>query len=135
MRNLFVLFILLLVVGCGKNDAPPVAPTPAVATVDIQKLVGKWLRPDGGYILDLQSASADGKLVAAYLNPNPIHVAQATWRASDELGLVIFVELRDAGYPGATYRLQYRANDDSLAGTYTQPAVGQTFDVSFVRQP
>ena len=69
---------------------------------------------------------------AIYLNPRPIHVAQA--EAKTENGkLTVFVELQDVGYPGSTYRLQYLAQADQLFGTYYQPAADQSFDVEFVR--
>src|SRR5262245_32342925 len=32
-------------------------------------LHGRWLRPDGGYILDIRDVDAHGKIDAAYLNP------------------------------------------------------------------
>jgi hypothetical protein len=41
---------------------------------------------------------------------------------------------RCADYPGATYHLVYEPRGDVLIGLYTQPAVGQTFEVTFVRQ-
>lgn len=130
---------LVLAAGCARrepgNGSSAVPTAPAAQQTESTRLVGKWLRPDGGYVLDIRGTSQDGKLDTGYFNPNPIHVSQATWQRSEERGLVVFVELRDTGYPGATYHLQYRAADDRLAGTYTQPAVGQTFDVEFVRQP
>ena len=49
-------------------------------------------------------------------------------------GLHIFVELRDRGYAGATYRLDYDAARDVMTGLYYQPSAGQ-FDVVFVREP
>jgi hypothetical protein len=32
-------------------------------------LSGRWLRPDGGYILDIRDVDARGKIDAVYLNP------------------------------------------------------------------
>lgn len=129
---------LALASGCARreaeNSSSAAATAPAAKQTESTRLVGEWLRPDGGYVLDIRGTSTDGKLDVGYFNPNPIHVSQATWQRSEGLGLEVFVELRDTGYPGATYRLQYRAADDKLAGAYTQPAVGQTFDVEFVRQ-
>jgi len=68
----------------------------------------------------------------AYLNPRPIHVAQAEAKLADGK-LTVFIELQDVGYPGSTYRLQYLAQADQLYGTYYQPSVDQSFDVEFVR--
>lgn len=128
---------LVLAAGCAQREADSSSATtnaPAAKQTESTRLIGKWLRPDGGYVLDIRGTSQDGLLDAGYFNPNPIHVSKATWQRS-AAGLALFVELRDTGYPGATYKLQYRAADDTLAGAYTQPAVGQTFDVEFVRQP
>lgn len=135
-RPFLVLLALTVCFGCSPRAASPATATNAAAArpVEAGRIVGKWLRPDGGYVLEIRAASADGKLDAGYYNPNPIHVSQATWRSSESLGLVVFVELRDTGYPGATYRLHLRAADDKLVGAYEQPAAGQTFDVEFERQ-
>ena len=43
-------------------------------TVEFQKLIGRWLRPDGGYILEISHISSDRKMEAAYFNPRPINV-------------------------------------------------------------
>jgi len=91
------------------------------------------VRPDGGYVLEIRRVGADGRLDAAYFNPNPINVAWARVRTIDG-PVEVFVELRDTNYPGATYRLVYEPRDDALLGLYTQPAVGQTFEVTFVRE-
>ena len=98
-----------------------------------ERLVGRWLRPDGGYILEIRSATSDGKLDAGYFNPNPIHVAHAEWRSKDGK-LAMLVELRDVNYPGSTYRLLFDAGQDVLEGTYFQAMEQQMFDVSFVRK-
>lgn len=95
-------------------------------------VAGRWQRLEGGYVLDIASVAADGTMTVAYLNPRSINVSAA--RASQADGAIdVFVELRDVNYPGATYRLTYDASTDRLAGTYHQPALGQTFDVVFVR--
>jgi hypothetical protein len=99
---------------------------------NLKKLVGRWVRPDGGYVIDIRHVDADGKLQAAYFNPRPIHVSQARVTKAQKKPQ-IFVELRDVGYPGATYTLTYNAQHDVLAGLYFQPTVDQTFDVIFVR--
>ena len=43
--------------------------------------LGRWLRPDGGYILEIKSIDASGAMQADYFNPNPIHVAKAEVKA------------------------------------------------------
>ena len=40
-------------------------------------LNGRWLRPDGGYILEIKAVDASGKIDAAYFNPKPINIAKA----------------------------------------------------------
>ncbi len=46
----------------------------------------------------------------------------------------LFLELRGAGYPGSTYELLHDPRGDFLAGVYFQAALGQSFDVVFVRK-
>ena len=95
-------------------------------------LSGRWLRPDGGYILDIRDVDARGKIDAVYLNPRPIAVARAE-TTRDGATLNLFVELRAPGYPGSTYTLTYDPQRDQLAGIYFQAALQQRFDVVFVR--
>jgi hypothetical protein len=114
------------------SDSSSESNAPTAAPDNLRKLVGRWVRPDGGYVIDIRKVDVDGTLQAAYFNPRPIHVSQA--RVTQKEGEIqIFIELRDVGYPGATYALRYNAKHDVLAGLYHQPAVGQTFDVAFVR--
>jgi hypothetical protein len=101
--------------------------------VSEQRLVGRWLRPDGGYILEIRHAQTDGRLEAAYLNPRPINVARAEWHRK-EGRLQVFVELRDVNYPGSTYTLDFLPEQDRLVGAYFQAVQQQTFEVEFVRQ-
>jgi hypothetical protein len=107
----------------------------AVQTVspdNFQNLVGRWIRPDGGYIIEIRNVDSNGLLQAAYFNPRPIHVAQARLTFVNKEPQV-FIELRDTGYPGATYTLSYLPEQDMLAGLYYQPTAGQSFEVVFVR--
>jgi uncharacterized protein (DUF2147 family) len=95
-------------------------------------LRGRWLRPDGGYVIDIRDVDVSGKLAAGYFNPRPINVSQA--EASREGDTTkVFIELRDVNYPGATYNLTYDPERDQLRGVYYQPALGQSFDVFFIR--
>jgi uncharacterized protein (DUF2147 family) len=131
-----------LLVSCGSKTetpapTPPAAQTnaaPAAAAVspELAKLVGKWQRPDGGYILDIRSVDASGKLDAGYFNPNPINVSRAAaYREKGASKLV--VELRDVNYPGSTYSLEHNPDSDQLFGQYFQAAMQQTFEVVFAR--
>jgi uncharacterized protein (DUF2147 family) len=109
--------------------AAPVAPAPNAAA----RLVGRWVREDGGYVLEIRGAAADGTLQAAYFNPNPINVSRAAWNPA-ERGFFVFIELRDVNYPGATYKLNYAPDKDELTGEYFQPTLQETFAVRFVRE-
>ena len=112
----------------GKGDTGTPSPPPT----DIQRLEGRWVRPDGGYVLELRDIGKDGSVAAAYFNPRPIRVFKAQAAGKDGT-LTLFVELRDVNYPGSTYRLKYDAASDRLKGTYFQAVQRQTFEVEFVR--
>ena len=102
------------------------------AKSDFEKLQGKWVRTDGGYVLEIKQVAGDGKIDAAYLNPNSINVSIA--HVSPEAGKMnVFVELRDRGYPGNYYKLTYDASKDQLSGVYYHVGIGQQFDVFFER--
>lgn len=63
---------------------------------------------------------AEDIIRAEYFNPEPIHVESVNTEAIEEsIGLTIV--LRDAGYDGSTYRLQYMPQYRILVGTYTIP--------------
>jgi len=133
--------------SCSKAPPDPVAApaeTPATNVVAAAKaavtntasenlLSGHWVRPDGGYVIEVRGAQPDGKLEAYYFNPNPINVSRAEWRREHD-GLHVFIELRDQNYPGATYKLHYLPDKDQLAGEYFQPVYQQTYEVQFIRQ-
>jgi hypothetical protein len=115
-------------------SAPDTAAPSASALPGFAKLTGKWIRPDGGYVLDIRLVTSEGRIECGYFNPNPIQVARA--EATREGGaLEVFVELRDVNYPGCTYRLRYDAQQEALAGVYYQAALGESYDVRFVRLP
>jgi len=112
----------------GSNAPFAVAP----ANQKYDKLKGRWARPDGGYVIEVRSSDAEGRLEAGYFNPSPIKVSQA--RAYQEGGATkVFVELRDENYPGCTYKLTYDAQSDQLFGQYYQATMQQTYDVAFGR--
>ncbi|UCD88152.1 MAG: hypothetical protein JSV01_10560 [Desulfobacterales bacterium] len=99
---------------------------------NLQALIGRWLRVDGGYIIEIRSISANGRLDAGYLNPRPINVSRAeASRRGDEVR--VFMELQDVGYPGSTYTLTYDPQRDLLRGVYFHAGLSQTFDVVFIR--
>lgn len=123
---------------------PGILPTAAVAAsenkpekqskseIDFQRLEGRWVRPDGGYVLELQNIRNDGSAAVAYFNPRPIHVFRAEV-SRKEGRLTLFVELRDVNYPGSTYTLQYDPALDRLKGTYFQAMQKETYLVEFIR--
>lgn len=118
-----------------RSTEAPAATTPASdpeAKANPQRLIGRWLRPDGGYILDIQGVKGDRSLEVAYLNPNPIHVSRAETE-EDGKTLRVFVELRDVNYPGCTYKLTYHPDKDQLTGVYFQAALNESFEVAFTR--
>jgi hypothetical protein len=144
--SLLVVIGASLLSGCGKQsaDAPAMAAPAATAAVTnaspspvsappFTTLRSRWLRPDGGYVLEIRSVDeASGNLEAGYLNPRPIHVSKAQ-ASRDGATLKVFIELRDANYPGSTYTLTYDPTVDQLKGDYFQAALKQNFDVFFTR--
>ncbi len=116
------------------GTAPASAASAAKVPEAVQKLLGKWLRSDGGYVLELRSAELSGVMQAGYFNPKSINVSRAIWMQGGT-GFQVVVELNDVGYPGATYVLSHDAQSDRLIGKYNQPAMQQSFDIEFMRQP
>jgi hypothetical protein len=140
-----ILAAAVLFRGEKRPDSDPPAPSkptptnmPSTATAAQQpgfsRLIGKWLRPDGGYVLEVRMVASDGKMDAGYFNPNPINVSRA--EASRDGGVLkVFVELRDVNYPGSTYTLRYDPGKDAMEGVYYQAALQESYDVAFVRMP
>ena len=108
------------------------APAPAVA-FGPAALKGTWVRPDGGYRIEIKSIGADGQIEAMYFNPNPLPFAKASVRQDGKV-LRVFLELRAGGYNGSTYELTYEAAGDRLNGIYYQAVMKQKFDVVFMRR-
>jgi hypothetical protein len=121
-----------LLVQSPQNPEPGQTEKQADVQTDLQRLEGRWVRPDGGYILQLWDIRKDGSVSAAYYNPRPIKVFIAKWSRKDGK-INLFVELRDVNYPGSKYNLQYEPKSDRLKGTYFQAVEKQTFNIEFVR--
>lgn len=101
-------------------------------TSQFQKLKGKWVRPDGGYLLEVSSVNEKGLVEATYLNPKPIEVAKA--EASQEgTNTKMHIVLSGTNYLGSTYDLTYDPEGDQLTGVYFQAKLQQRFEVTFVR--
>lgn len=125
---LLLLVSVLASSGCSSEEA-----TPAVPKVTASALIGPWVRPDGGYILQIREARPDGSLAAGYFNPNPIHISTATWRL---VGSVLKMEVLfdDQNYRGSNYTLVYNPESDQLEGVYYQAVARESYDVVFVRR-
>jgi hypothetical protein len=95
-------------------------------------LPGRWVRPDGGYLINIKSVDASGKLDAAYANPNPLPFSRAE-ATRDGNTIKLFFELRAGGYNGSTYTLTYDPASDTLKGVYFQAIAQQKFDIYFMR--
>jgi hypothetical protein len=126
-RKFFIVIAVVLVIGIG-----------AAVTIlrgangSFDTLKGRWLRPDGGYVLEIRSIDSNGKIEAAYFNPKSINIAKAD-ASQDGPTLKVFVELRAPNYPGSTYTLSYDQEHDQLRGIYFQAVQQQSFNVYFVR--
>jgi len=106
--------------------------SPGAGTSDPGVLRGRWVRPDGGYVIDIRAVDASGKLDASYANPRPLPFSRAELiRDGGTIGL--YFELRAGGYGGSSYALVYDPAGDRLVGVYTQAVAGQKFDVRFER--
>jgi hypothetical protein len=119
----------------AQSTATPAAKEPIArleGKAEFESLKGRWLRPDGGYVLEIGEIDAGGKMVARYFNPRPINVSRAE-ASLDGTTTQVFIELRDTNYPGSTYTLTYDPQTDQLKGVYFQAALQQSFDVVFVR--
>ena len=115
------------------SNSQSVSPAQAISgPANMQKLVGRWLRTDSPYVIEIREVGPDGTLRAGYYNPQPINVSAA--KVENKNGtLQVFVELRDTGYPGSNYTLNYKPQNDALEGTYFQATLRQNFNVAFMR--
>ncbi|MGB7534955.1 MAG: hypothetical protein WBM19_04375, partial [Azonexus sp.] len=110
-----------------RAEAPAAQADGAFAT-----LPGRWVRPDGGYVINIKSVDASGKLDASYANPNPLPFSRAE-ATRDGNTIKLFFELRAGGYNGSTYMLTYDPASDTLKGVYFQAVAQQKFDIYFMR--
>ena len=135
LAGLTIVVVVLLVVKSGreterKSAAPAI--TPRAQEPNTQRLIGSWMRTDGGYIIAVRRVEPEGRVDAAYFNPRPINVSRAEAAVKGNTAK-LFIELRDEGYPGSTYTLEYDSTNDVLAGVYFQAVLQQNFNVMFVR--
>ena len=123
-RFLALLPVLALVAGAALAQAKPAS--------DFGVLVGRWVRPDGGYTIDIKAVDAAGKLDASYANPSPLPFYTAEAKP-DGKTFKLFFELRAGGYNGSTYSLTHDPATDQLKGVYHQAVAKQRFEVVFAR--
>jgi hypothetical protein len=135
LAGLAIVVVVFLAVKSGreterKSAAPAI--TPRAQELTTQRLIGNWMRTDGGYIIAVRSVDPEGRVDAAYFNPRKINVSRAEAAVKGKTAN-LFVELRDEGYPGSTYTLEYDSTNDALSGVYFQAVLQQSFNVMFVR--
>ena len=123
--------VLLFLISCTNEKTPKPDKTPV--EIDPGKLTGRWLRPDGGYIIEILDVYDEGTLEAGYFNPNPINISRAEWKKEDNR-LKIYIEFDDVNYPGSNYTLDYFPDRDLLIGAYFQAVQQQSYYVEFIRQ-
>jgi len=110
-----------------RAEAPAAQADAAFAT-----LPGRWVRPDGGYVINIKRVDVGGKLDAAYANPNPLPFSRAEATLEGK-AIKLFFEIRAGGYNGSTYTLTYDPVADVLKGVYFQAVAQQKFDIFFTR--
>ncbi len=137
--SVVALLSILVLVACtpdspGPANSPGASPgkTAAPSAPDFRSLVGRWVRPDGGYVVEIRSVSPDGKLDASYANPTPLPFsrAEATREGSE---IRVFLELTAGGYNGSTYTLSFDPAKNILRGVYFQAVAKQRYDIHFER--
>jgi hypothetical protein len=131
-KNHFKIVVILIILALAvfPRDAETAA---SEEKPDFKVIVGEWVRSDGGYIVRIRDVNPDGSVDAGYFNPAKINISEANvslWKGFVKL----FIKLQDKGYPGSTYTLYYYPEKDALAGFYYQAAIGQTFEVVFLRK-
>ena len=124
--------ILFFLTSCADEKSPK--QDNSSIEMDPAKLTGRWLRPDGGYVIEILNVHEQGTLEAKYLNPMPINIARAEWKVEDNR-LKIFIKFDDINYPGSTYTLDYFPDRDILIGAYFQAVQQQSYYVEFIRYP
>ena len=95
-------------------------------------IIGKWVRLDGGYVIEIKSVDASGKLDASYYNPRPINVAKAE-ASRNGAQIKVYIELQDVNYPGSNYNLVYDSKSDQLKGDYYQAVSQEHYSIFFER--
>ncbi len=136
MKTLNAILICLFAATIGIVPASATAQvsanSPARSESVFGALLGRWVRPDGGYVINIRNVDAGGKLDASYANPHPLTFSRAE-ATLDGKSIHLFFELRAGGYNGSTYTLTYDPVSDTLKGVYFQAVAQQKFDIYFRR--
>lgn len=134
-----ILCVALAFASGGVSEAQAPAPatkqaaSPAPTPISFDVLKGHWVRPDGGYRIEVKSIGTNGQIDAMYFNPRPLPFSKAQVTQDGSL-LRVFLELQAGGYGGSTYELTYDAANDRLKGIYYQAVMKQRFEVVFARK-
>jgi hypothetical protein len=99
--------------------------------IPLDTILGRWLRPDGNYVIQINSIDSENQIDAQYFNPKPIKIARAELIPADNFR--IYIEFDDEGYKGSSYDLIYDPAQDALSGKYFQATYGQTYQIAFIR--
>lgn len=129
-----LLSLLLLVTGAWAVPAQAQAPAAGTSPTEsaYAALLGQWSRTDGDYTITINKAEANGKLDAAYANPNPLPFSKAEASRKGKT-IKLFFELRAGGYNGSTYSLEFDPAEDVLRGVYHQAVANENYDIEFQR--
>jgi len=130
--------LTLITTSCNKEGAADKAEPKKVASTQLiaefETVKGKWLRPDGGYVIEIKELLADNQLTVGYFNPNPINIGESKIYKENSF-IKVFVKMQDKNYPGSTYTLIYDKESDQLRGTYFQAVQGLEYQIGFTRMP
>jgi hypothetical protein len=78
----------------SRASAEPIPAAGAKPVSAFERLRGRWLRDSGGYVIEIRSVGAGGKLEAAYFNPGSIHVGRYFQAVTGETFDVYFMRLK-----------------------------------------
>ena len=115
----------------GTREKQSAVPLTSKTEIPLDTILGRWLRPDGNYVIQINSIDSENQIDAQYFNPKPIKIARAELIPADNFR--IFIEFDDEGYKGSSYDLIYDPAQDALSGKYFQATYGQTYQIAFVR--
>jgi hypothetical protein len=113
------------------SNIPETSTSAANTDVPLDTILGRWLRPDGNYVIQINSIDPKNQIDAKYFNPKPIKIIRAEVIPGDNYR--IFIEFDDEGYKGSSYDLIYDPAQDALSGKYFQATYGQTYQIGFIR--